>query len=154
MLLSRRVRRCTGLPKNVRKSTAVHFLLIFWKAHHEDHFLNILTTYCQQLFCDCRSSARLEFAWIGKIIYKSYLNIFFLSIEVIELCSDLRLSLGFHSSVKQLNLSMLCFTGDANKLQLLQLDTVPRALKLLASETHAIHRNACLILGTMSKHCK
>ena len=41
--------------------------------------------------------------------------------------------------------------GDANKMFLFQLDAIQRVLKLIPREVSALHRNACLILGSMSK---
>jgi len=44
--------------------------------------------------------------------------------------------------------------GNANKKLLLELDCLPRLLKLILSENRTIRRDATLVLGSLSKHCE
>jgi len=48
----------------------------------------------------------------------------------------------------------MCGVGNANKKLLLELDCLPRLLKLISSENRIIRRDATLVLGSLSKHCK
>jgi len=48
----------------------------------------------------------------------------------------------------------MCDKGNANKKLLLELDCLPRLLKLISSENRTIRRDATLVLGSLSKHCE
>ena len=48
----------------------------------------------------------------------------------------------------------MCNEGNANKKLLLELDCVPRLLKLISNENRIIRRDAILVLGSMSKYCE
>jgi len=45
-----------------------------------------------------------------------------------------------------------CYEGNANKKLLLELDCLPRLLKLISSENRTIRRDATFVLGSLSKH--
>jgi len=44
--------------------------------------------------------------------------------------------------------------GNANKKLLLELNCLPKLLKLILSENRTIRRDAILVLGSMSKYCE
>ena len=49
---------------------------------------------------------------------------------------------------------MAFLKGNANKKLLLELNCLPRLLKLISSENRMIRRNSTLVLGSMSKYCE
>jgi len=48
----------------------------------------------------------------------------------------------------------VCDKGNANKKLLLELNCLPRLVKLITSENRVIRRDATLVLGSMSKYCE
>jgi len=48
----------------------------------------------------------------------------------------------------------VCDLGNANKKLLLELNCLPRLLKLILSENRTIRRDATLVLGSMSRYCE